>query len=488
MQQAIAAVSPAVIWRHHVEFGADFRNLYRTVSDFASREAFLRDAENDRARVCGSKPTCKQDAIWYFDLILCPPGQEGECEAVDTGLAIGWRTLAQYFEMEAGFMIDIIERANVPGVVMQKTLQEISRRQNWIRGALADAISGRPTSTQVAKAAHDRLTAMGAAATSAEQVRLADTRQTIFALEKVTATYQSDLNTLQPAYGDVAGRHEVYRATEAGVFAGISQIATQASTADLSALASLKVQLAAQSDNENRTPQLLILDAKRVQWDLANVQASYEAGLAPYTTYLAEKSLPVLDHTGAPRAGMSNVVAYAEGRIRRVNDAVRTIYDGIRRREAALSLAAADAITRDSVRAADAAQRESEFLDEITARVSDIWKLPPTGALNLPLQTERMTTMTAFLQLEGVCQNLNDAATWRAPGCQKVAAEATKIRTYLTQTLPFTLRFGVQKMRAAGTFAAEILTEIETKVTTGELVQAVHMYDATVSTGMGGLR
>jgi hypothetical protein len=348
---------------------------------------------------------------------------------------------------------------------------------------MTEVINGKLNSTVVSNTVHDWLAQAGNAATTAEQVHLAETRRAIATVDKITAAYQTDLDGLQPAYGEVAARHGAYRDTETAVFAAIAQIATQASTADLSTLPSLKVQLGSQSNSENRTPQLLIIDAKRVLWELAHVQASYEAGLAPYIAYLTELSLPILDHTGVPRDGMSNVVGYAESRIRRVNDAVRTIYDGIRRREAALSLAAADAATRDQIRAADDAAREAEFLDQTTARVGDIWKTPPTGALNLPLQTERMTNMTAFLQLENVCQNVTDAATWRAPGCQKVASEASKIRTYLTQTLPFTLRFGVQRMRSTGGFDAEALTDIEAKVAVGQLIQAVHIYDATISTG-----
>ena len=105
--------------------------------------------------------------------------------------------------------------------------------------------------------------------------------------------------------------------------------------------------------------------------------------------------------------------------------------------------------------------------------------MPPNSALGLPLQGERFHAMTAFRQLEGICKDLTQLATWRAPGCQKVTTELSKVRTYLTQTLPFTLKYGVQKMRAAG-FNNEVLTEIETRVAAGELAQAVHLYDATL--------
>ena len=70
-------------------------------------------------------------------------------------------------------------------------------------------------------------------------------------------------------------------------------------------------------------------------------------------------------------------------------------------------------------------------------------------------------------------------ATWRGPGCQRVANELTKVKKYLNQTLPFTIRYGIPKLRAAGASEAS-LTEIDADLTAGRWAAAVHRYDAAL--------
>jgi hypothetical protein len=463
----------------NTQTGEGSRVVIKTDSD---RMLALNSVDTAKSKVCHGDASCMRGVFPYFWVEVCVP-EPLECTYPKVAAAVGWVNMVDRYDQETIALVAFMEAQNQPAEAVRLTLEYRQHLQSNLATEMADLQSGKSIN-QLAQQAHDRLATMGAAATSAEQVHLADTRRTIAALDKITADYQSGLNALQPLYGDVAARHTAYRNTESTVFAGITALATQASTADLTQLASLKVRLAEQSDSENRVPQLLLLDAQRTQAELGNLQATYAASVAPHAAYLTENSLPILDHTTAPRAGMTNAITYANGRIQRVNEAIRAIYDGIRRREAALSLAAADAATRDQLRATDDADRETAFLNDMTVRAADVWTTPPTSALSLPLQGERLTTMTAFLQLEGICKDVALAAAWRGPGCQKVTAETSKIRTYLTQTLPFTLRFGVVKMRAAG-FDATVLADIEAKVTAGDLVTAVHIYDATLRAAEG---
>lgn len=484
-QHAVDVNQLFVYWAYNFQYNGSGEGFYLgPIRSDADRQDAVRAALARRENWChvtGAGDPCLQNAVAGLRVSLCPTATSGSCSNVATASETGWAPLMSRYATENAALVSYLESHGYPASSFRQVLQDIKEWQQLMAGFLADQISGKTTSTQIAQAAHDRIAAMAGPEISGEQMQLAETRRSVAALEQVTATYQTELDAVQPDYGDIAARHAAYRATEADVFAGITAIATQASTADLPGLAALKVQLAEKSDGENRAPQLLIVDAKRVLWTLARLQADYEAGVAPYQAYLTEHALPVLDHTSAPKAGMNNVVAYAESRMQRVNDAVRTIYDGIRRREAALSLAAADAATRDQLRAADATASEAAFLDDTTARVNAMWAAPPTGALNLALQGERMATMTSFLQLQSVCRDMTQAA-WRAPGCQKVSGEVSKINTYLGQTLPFTLRFGVQKMRTAG-FNNTVLSDIEAKLTAGDLKQAVQLYDAIVRSG-----
>lgn len=482
--EPLTANQLVLFWHHKVEFGDQVKHGEGPViATLADRPLALQQAAATKQVLCGSNATCLREAVTGLRLRLCDPS--GSCGMDAIGHAVGWVALAARYGAEHARMMEFLEGQSFQAHGIRLTLEEYAQSQKLIRWFIDEATVGKHASIQIANAARARLAEIGAAATSEEQVRLAETRRTIRELDRITGRYQADLDAVQAAYGNVAARHKAYRLEETPVFTALKEIATQASGTALSGMASLKVALAGHSDHENRTPQTLILDAKRVRADLSEAQARYERALLPHSTYLVQKGIPVLDHTGAPKAGMDSVVAYAEGRMSRVNAAVIAIYDGIRRREAALALSAAEAATRVQIRTADAAHREAAFLNEVTARVAEIWKAPPTSALGLPLQAERLSAMTAFLQFESLCQDLSELAAWRGPGCQEVAAEATKVRTYLAQTLPFTLRFGVNKMRAAG-FAESVLSEIETLVTAGNLKLAVHKYDAVLNAAKEG--
>ena len=87
--------------------------------------------------------------------------------------------------------------------------------------------------------------------------------------------------------------------------------------------------------------------------------------------------------------------------------------------------------------------------------------------------------MQAFLQLETFCQGDLELASWRAPGCLRVANELFKVRRYLNQTLPFTIRVGIGRLRAAGVSEPE-LAAIEADVAAGRMTAAVHRYDIAV--------
>lgn len=484
VRPALTASQLVVTWGSKAEFGTSVVNRAGiAIASDADRAVAVQDALAGRTPLCGTNATCLREAVVGLRIKLCPP--TGTCNMAAIGHEVGWVALAARHASEHARMMSYLESINFQAQGLHSTLTLYAEVQSGLRWWMDEALVGGHTSIQIANAAHDRLAVLGAAATSEEHVRLAETRRTIRALEAITARYQADLDAAQVAYGSVATRFKAYRLTETPVFTGLEAIAAQASAAALTGMGALKLELASHSDAENRTPQTLILDARWVRADLADAQARYVAALAPYAAYLAEHSVPVLDHASAPRDGMDRVVAYAEGRLARVNAAVIAIYDGMRRREAALTLATVDAATRQQLRQADAAQREAAFLNDITQRVTAMWKAPPVSALNLPLQSERFTTMSAFLQLVAVCQHIGDIATWRAPGCQKVASETTKITTYLNQTLPFTLRYGVGKMRTAG-YQEATLAEIEALVTAGNLVLAVHKYDALLHAAKEG--
>jgi hypothetical protein len=402
------------------------------------------------------------------------------CTAEEIAARSSWVYVIDKWHQAQADQVAFLQQRNVSAEWLRAALEHHRKTQAAIlaqaQAAVAEVHDARDALVQ---ATHDRIAAMGGAVKGAEQVHLAETRMAIRELERVHAAYRQALDDVRPQYGDVVARFTAYRGDEPTVIGELEALIESASGADLDAMAALKLQLAAISDAENQAPQQLILDANRVRWELAHAQAEYERGIAPHAAMMDERAWPRLDHTTAPRGGMGGVVSYAEGRQQRVNDAVREIFDGLRRREQVLVVAAADAATRDAIRASIAANTEADFLDEITRRVTELWTSPPTTPiLKLPLLGERVGVMQAFLPLEDLCA-ASTAATWRVPGCQKVAIELPKVRKYLSQQLPFTIRYGIPKLRAAGVPEAE-LAEIDADLTAGRVTAAVHRYDAAL--------
>jgi len=426
---------------------------------------------------------------------LCP-GNPGACEVKldvsvcdetrptmtmpEIAAAAGWVYVIDAWTAAQQAQLAFIQQQNVPAHWVRGTLESHRQMQSVLLEKAEAAVEiVRDARDALVSETHDRIAVMGGAVVNGEQVRLANTRWAIRDLERTTRQYQQILNKVRPLYGDVGVRYQAYRASESATISGLEDLISRASSAELDDMAALKSALAAISDAENRNPQQLILDANRVRWELAHAQTEYDRGIARYASLVDEHGWAHLDHTTVPRQGMTGVVAYSEERLERVNKAIREIMDGIHRREQALILVATDQLTRDQVRAAVAAQTEADFLDEITRRSTELWRSSPTtSTLKLPLLGERIRMMEAFLQLEALCADPTNA-TWRGPGCQRVANELTKVKRYLSQTLPFTLRYGVTKLRAAGASETE-LADIEANLTAGRRAAAVHRYDSVV--------
>jgi hypothetical protein len=463
-------------WRYAVTKNGSGLSGSFTVASNSDKHEFLDSVEARVEEICPSDPSaCEVD----IDLYVCDEANP-PCSSAAVAEVAGWTYVFDEWHEAQADQIAFLESQNVPAHWVQGALEEHREYQQYLLEEAQDAVGEVHDARDALVAeAHDRIAAMGAQATSEEQVRLANTRWAIRELDRVTRRYQAALDRVRPLYADVAARFAAYRGGEPAAIQGLEGLIAQASEADLGQMAPLKVTLAAISNDENRMPQQLILDANRVRWELAYAQAEYERGLAPHAAVIDEQGWTRLDHTTAAREGMGGVVAYAEQRQDRVNTAVRDILDGIHRREAALTVAAADTATRDQIRAAAAAHTEAAFLDEITARTTELWKSPPTTpTLKLPLLADRVRTMQAFLQLEALCADPTQA-TWRAPGCLRVTNELTKVKKYLGQTLPFTIRFNVKKLRTAGAVESE-LTAIEADLTAGRVLGAVHRYDAAL--------
>jgi hypothetical protein len=447
-----------------------------TIDSASKRQTFLSNVNAVVAQKCPGNPgACSVEiSVWVCDLAHPP------CSSETIVAASSWVYLIDTWSAAQQAQIAFLEQQNVPAHWVQSALQKHRDYQAFLLDQANAAVKAvEDARDALVQDVHDRIAAMGGQVTSEEQVRLANTRWAIRDLDQTTRRYQAALDGVRPLYADVVARYNAYRNGEPTTIGDLQGLIDAASDATLDDMAALKMSLAAVSDAENHDPQQLILDANRVRWELAHAQTEYEQGIARHAALIDEHGWPRLDHATVPRQGMGGIVGYAEERLDRVNTAVREILDGIQRREQALLLVAADQATRDQVHAAVAAETEADFLDEITRRTTELWKTPPsTPTLKLQLLGERVRTMQAFLQLEALCADPTNA-TWRAPGCQRVANELTKVKKYLGQQLPFAVRYAIPKLRTAGADEAS-LAEIDADLTAGRTAAAVHRYDAVV--------
>lgn len=458
--------------------GATSTTEDRSAATASEKDAILARIRVLKATHCPGSSDCRIG----LTALVCAPSLGGQyCATGRIAGQIGWRATVDAFATFQREQIAFLEQRNVPARWVEETLRRQREYQNVVLQEIAQV--GAAVGEQRARIVNQtrsRLGAMGAAVRGEETVRLANVRWTVGELAAAAESYEEDLARVRPLYAEVAQRFTAYRDSEASAIGSLQAIATAASAAALPDMAGLKTQLAAISGDENRIPQQLIVDAERARWELAHIQAEYDRRVDPHQNVLASEGLPRLDHTTVPRQGMGRVVAYAENRIDRVNAAVTEILDGIARREEALVLVAADNATRDAARAAAGAHAEATFLDDITARVTAMWRTPPTSTgLRLPFLGERVAAMQSFLQLETLCAGGAELASWRAPGCLRVVNELPKVRRYLTQTAPFTIRFGITKLRTAGVSEPE-LAAIEAELVAGRITAAVHRYDVAV--------
>mgnify|MGYP007097580659 CR=1 FL=1 len=463
----------------YVVSGATSATESRSATTTSEKDAVLARIRTLVTTHCPGATECRVG----LQAMVCAPSIGGSdfCSTARIATHVGWQATVEALSTFQREQLAFLEQRNVPARWIEETLRYHRGYQSTVLAELTEL--GRAVSAErdrIMEAARDRLGAMGGAVQGQETVRLANLRWSIGELDGAAETYEVGLARVRPLYADIAQRFTAYRETEASAIATLQDLAARASGAELAGMAALRVELAVLSGDENRIPQQLIVDAERVRWELAYVQAEYDGAVAPHGEVLQAEGLTRLDHTTVPREGMGRVVHYAEQRIARVNAAVRELFEGLDRREEALVLIAADAATRDAAAAAAGAHAEARFLDDITARMAEMWRTPPTSAgLRLAILGERLRVMQGFLQLETLCAGGAQLATWRGPGCLRVANELPKVRRYLTQTLPFTIRYGITKLRTAGVAEAE-LAAIEAELVAGRIDAAVHRYDIAV--------
>ena len=319
---------------------------------------------------------------------------------------------------------------------------------------------------------------------STEKVKLADTRYTAEKVVAQVVLHEDELEQAKKDFVAISLRYKTYREQEGTILEHLRSIVGAGSTADFQQLAELRAELVQLAREESFSASGMVVDARRLAADMRWLVDALNTALIDYKDFLKENNFPMPDRMNEPIEALGKMVAYAEQRAERVVAATTKVSNQLTRRGEALVAIRSEAATRETLRQAGFMRASARYLEEVTARVDRLWRLPPkSDVLKLPLYSNVYAEHIAFLQLEIPC-SVTGRPDWMDVGCRMMEGEFPKIRKFLSRTLPFTLRINTGTMRRAGV-SGVLLGEIEEALTAGNLDAAVLSYDLAVRASDG---
>ncbi|RKH36532.1 hypothetical protein D7Y13_00265 [Corallococcus praedator] len=315
----------------------------------------------------------------------------------------------------------------------------------------------------------------------------ADVKAGMEHLEETVARARATLDTLAPQVVTLANRFSAYKATEAATTAKLHALASQGSAADLQGLVTVQLDAVDLAHQESAESSAIAMEAVRLRVLLAELQEDYVEQLAPHKDFIARRGLRMGDLVDGELEMLGGIEGYAGSRLRKVLTGVDTLLEGMKQRRDALIGLEANAATRQALADAAFLTASQRFLDDVTSRSTKLWQVAPRSTvLKLSLLAEKFDQMDAYLQFEPACAPPQAGQrSWREAGCVAMRRDFSRVRSWMTSTLPGTLRINVAMMRQAGTVPAALLTDVEAKLATGQLKTAAMVHDAALRVSDG---
>jgi hypothetical protein len=318
-----------------------------------------------------------------------------------------------------------------------------------------------------------------AAEGKALQAEKAEHRENLTEIQVVIDEHQAKLRTLQPTYDALLLQFAGYRTTEPVILARLQELARLASTATLQTLPNVQLELVQLSRAESLSPQQMALDAKVLAVKMGYEHDTFLSELAPYAAFMRDNGITRPNLADASIQVLENIISYADSRYARTSDIIQKTLEGIRRRQEALAAQSVDAATRKTLADASTLEASQKFLAEMNARVTEVGTLPPRSTkLALYYLAEKLREHEAILQLQPVCANTS-STPWMGTGCNALALQYSKSRTYITSTLPNMIRLNLTRLRTAGVNPT-LLQQVEQHLATNSIRAATVSYDVAV--------
>ncbi|QQR45749.1 hypothetical protein JKA73_06355 [Myxococcus xanthus] len=356
---------------------------------------------------------------------------------------------------------------------------------------------GRDQDVTIAAAADRIDTILGNAAARVKQaareygdpvvVEEAEVKAGMVRLEQTLAESRAALEALSLQVVAVADQFRAYKDTEPAITMRLHTLAAQGSAADLEGLVTAQLEAVALAQQESGDSSAVVQEVMRLRTRLALLQEEYVERLGMDAAFIAQRGLHMGDLVDGELEMLGGMRGYCETRRRKVLTTVDRLLEGMKQRRDALIGLESNEATRQALADAAFLSASQRFLDGVTARSTQLWQVAPkSSALKLSFLSEKFDQMESYLQFEPACAPPTAGQrSWRETGCVAMRRDFSRVRTWMSSTLPGTLRLNVAMMRNAGTVPAALLAEVEAKLAAGQLKAAASVHDAALRVSDG---
>ena len=316
-----------------------------------------------------------------------------------------------------------------------------------------------------------------------EKAELVDLRYNVNQMNPIIDEYEKQANQQTDYYLSAVKVYDAYKKTGGMIAATLKQQSLDASaTEDFDQLARIKMGVVAISRNENARIVELLVEIHKLQYDMENIQSSYEQKVQPYISWMQANGYPIPDLLTVALASLTNMTTYLQERKTYVNTVATKLAEGIENRTKSLILVKAEKDTRETILQEAHLRRATDFANQLNAKIKDMWALPAKSKkLKLSLLRPQYDKFVSILSYEKMCQTVlapQASVSWMVTGCNLLRVEFSKAKNFLKDGLPFAIIMDIDSLRSAGIDTA-MLTQIQS-LSVSNLAEATRLHDIAV--------
>ncbi len=307
---------------------------------------------------------------------------------------------------------------------------------------------------------------------------IADDKQTMIAVQAVFDQAKTDVGPLSSAFAAVAAQFSAYRATEASETGTYTTLAQQASQSTLVTLPGIEQAILLAAQTASAQPVDLSTSAMKLSAQLQAFEVASQAEIAPHTDFLATHGAALPDMTSSALRSLNAMLGYIHQRVARSDATATSLLNGIAARHQALVILESGAVMSAKVAQNKYLAMSQAFAAASSAQVDVISAIPPKSAtMSLPYLAHRYDQLTAFLQMEPLCDP--SSSSWREAGCVSLRTRFSAAAKERKTTLPTMITTGITTMHAKGVDTA-LLDAAQVKLDAGDVKAAAILYDAAI--------